>query len=196
MLPYRPPATASTSSIGTTCATAHHHHHHLYQVATNVDVDVVSSVLPRDQKASLRNFVGIQALGWAISGIFFSSALTSTLGASVVTPRTPIHTPAFSRPAHTALTLTARSSSPATGLASTKMISFLTAGGALTNLLLASRVFGGDDNDAAANGVVFFGGWAVLTYLAKQAGTMTAANTNLLILWNAASAALCLKQLL
>ena len=71
------------------------------------------------------------------------------------------------------------------------MISFLTAGGALTNLLLASRVFGGDDNDAAANGVVFFGGWAVLTYLAKQAGTMTAANTNLLILWNAASAALC-----
>jgi hypothetical protein len=133
----------------------------LYQVATNVDVDVVSSVLPRDQKASLRNFVGIQALGWAISGLFFSSALTSTLG-----------------------------------LASTKMIAFLTAGGALTNLLLASRVFGGDDNDAAANGVVFFGGWAVLTYLAKQAGTMTAANTNLLILWNAASAALCLKQLL
>ena len=76
------------------------------------------------------------------------------------------------------------------------MIAFLTAGGALTNLLLASRVFGGDDNDAAANGVVFFGGWAVLTYPAKQAGTMTAANTNLLILWNAASAALCLKQLL
>ena len=73
------------------------------------------------------------------------------------------------------------------------MIAFLTAGGALTNLLLASRVFGGDDNDAAANGVVFFGGWAVLTYLAKQAGTMTAANTNLLILWNAASAALCLQ---
>ncbi len=165
---------------------------------TNVDVDVVSSVLPRDQKASLRNFVGIQALGWAISGIFFSSALTSTLGAPRVTHRTRLlpfaHLPS-SRPAHTAPTLTARSSLQK-GLASTKMISFLTAGGALTNLLLASRVFGGDDNDAAANGVVFFGGWAVLTYLAKQAGTMTAANTNLLILWNAASAALCLKQLL
>ena len=157
-----------------------------------MDVDVVSSVLPRDQKASLRNFVGIQALGWAISGIFFSSALTSTLGAPRGTPPTPIHTPAPSRThrAHRSLLL------PCTGLASTKMISFLTAGGALTNLLLASRVFGGDDNDAAANGVVFFGGWAVLTYLAKQAGTMTAANTNLLILWNAASAALCLKQLL
>ena len=71
-----------------------------------------------------------------------------------------------------------------------------TPSGRESRLLLASRVFGGDDNDAAANGVVFFGGWAVLTYLAKQAGTMTAANTNLLILWNAASAALCLKQLL
>ena len=165
-------------------------------MATNVDVDVVSSVLPRDQKASLRNFVGIQALGWAISGIFFSSALTSTLGASRVTPHTrllPFTPLPSSRPAHTELT---RPLLPTTGLASTKMISFLTAGGALTNLLLASRVFGGDDNDAAANGVVFFGGWAVLTYLAKQAGTMTAANTNLLILWNAASAALCLKQLL
>ena len=161
-------------------------------MATNVDVDVVSSVLPRDQKASLRNFVGIQALGWAISGIFFSSALTSTLGAFAHTAHTPIHTcrptPHTHRSPPDLL--------PCTGLASTKMISFLTAGGALTNLLLASRVFGGDDNDAAANGVVFFGGWAVLTYLAKQAGTMTAANTNLLILWNAASAALCLKQLL
>ena len=166
-------------------------------MATNVDVDVVSSVLPRDQKASLRNFVGIQALGWAISGIFFSSALTSTLGAPRVTPRARPFTPTCPVPHHTAPTLTALAPPPLlTGLASTKMISFLTAGGALTNLLLASRVFGGDDNDAAANGVVFFGGWAVLTYLAKQAGTMTAANTNLLILWNAASAALCLKQLL
>ena len=167
-------------------------------MATNVDVDVVSSVLPRDQKASLRNFVGIQALGWAISGIFFSSALTSTLGAPRVTPRARLlpFTPAVSRPRTTPHQPSPPAPLPCAGLASTKMISFLTAGGALTNLLLASRVFGGDDNDAAANGVVFFGGWAVLTYLAKQAGTMTAANTNLLILWNAASAALCLKQLL
>ena len=79
-------------------------------MATNVDVDVVSSVLPRDQKASLRNFVGIQALGWAISGIFFSSALTSTLGAFAHTARTPIHTGRLPSPHHTAPTLTARSS--------------------------------------------------------------------------------------
>ena len=72
----------------------------LYQVATNVDVDVVSSVLPRDQKASLRNFVGIQALGWAISGLFFSSALTSTLGASVRSAHA--HSHPLSRPARTA----------------------------------------------------------------------------------------------
>ena len=72
----------------------------LYQVATNVDVDVVSSVLPRDQKASLRNFVGIQALGWAISGLFFSSALTSTLGALAHTAHAHSHPP--SRPARTA----------------------------------------------------------------------------------------------
>ena len=76
------------------------------------------------------------------------------------------------------------------------MISFLTAGGALTNLLLASRVFGGDDNDAAANGVVFFGGWAALTYMAKAAGVLTGANLNILILWNALSAVWCAKSLM
>ena len=58
------------------------------------------------------------------------------------------------------------------------------------------RTLGTSRSDAAANGVVFFGGWAALTYLAKGAGVLTGANLNILILWNAVSALWCAKNLM
>lgn len=81
------------------------------------------------------------------------------------------------------------------GLAMSPFVSALTAGNAVTNLVLGGRVMGGSDEDAAANGVVFFGGWATLVYLAKAAGTLTGANLNLLIVWNGACAAYCAWKL-
>lgn len=77
------------------------------------------------------------------------------------------------------------------GFGVTPLISALGLGCAASNLVLGGRVLGGSDDDAAANGVVFFGGWAALTYLAKGAAVINGANLNLLILWNAAVAGYC-----
>lgn len=82
------------------------------------------------------------------------------------------------------------------GLTSTPFVAALGIGNAITNLVLGGKVMGGSDSAAAANGVVFFGGWAALTYLAKGAGVLTGANLNILILWNALSAAWCAKNLM
>ena len=81
------------------------------------------------------------------------------------------------------------------GMASTALTNVMGTGLAATNLVLGGRVLGGTDNEAAANGVVYFGGWAVLLHLAKGAGTLTGANLGLLVLWNAASAAYCAYKL-
>ena len=82
------------------------------------------------------------------------------------------------------------------GLTSTPFVAALGIGNAITNLVLGGKVMGGSDSDAAANGIVFFGGWAALTYMAKAAGVLTGANLNILILWNALSAVWCAKSLM
>jgi hypothetical protein len=82
------------------------------------------------------------------------------------------------------------------GIATTPVLSALGVGLALTNLVLGGKVMAGTDNDAAANGVLFFGGWAVLNYMGKAAGVLTGANVGLLTLWNAACGAYCAYKLL
>lgn len=81
------------------------------------------------------------------------------------------------------------------GLASTPLMNAIGTGNALTNLVLGGRVLGGSDEAASANGVMYFGGWAALIYLAKSAGVLTGANIGLIVLWNAASAAYCAWKL-
>lgn len=82
------------------------------------------------------------------------------------------------------------------GVASTAATSAIMAGLAVSNLVLGGKVMGGNDADAAANGVTYFGGWAAIMWLAKSAGTFTGSYVNLLVLWNAASALFCAKTLM
>ena len=61
------------------------------------------------------------------------------------------------------------------GIATTPVLSALGVGLALTNLVLGGKVMAGTDNDAAANGVLFFGGWAVLNYVRHRGPAAPAA---------------------
>ena len=65
---------------------------------------------------------------------------------------------------------------------------------AVNNLVMGGRCVGGNDSDAASNGVLFFGGWTVLLTLASRAGAISGQYVLPLQIWNLASAAYCFSQ--
>ena len=60
---------------------------------------------------------------------------------------------------------------------------------AVNNLVLGGKVMSGSEDDAKTNGLLFFGGWAVISLLAKNAGIMTGQYALPVLAWNAACAA-------
>jgi len=72
--------------------------------------------------------------------------------------------------------------------------STMVAGTGLAHILLGGRVFGGSDDDAATVGIVTIGAWGVLAYLAKSAGLWSGSLLNVVMAWNLAFAAYCIKE--
>jgi len=72
--------------------------------------------------------------------------------------------------------------------------SVVVAGCGIANTLLAGRVFGGSDSDAASTGLVVIGGYGVIGYLAKTAGLFTGSWMTATVAWNLLFAAYCLKE--
>jgi len=60
---------------------------------------------------------------------------------------------------------------------------------AINNLVLGGKVMAGSEDDAKTNGLLFFGGWAAIMLLAKNAGTMSGQYILPCLAWNAACAA-------
>ena len=54
------------------------------------------------------------------------------------------------------------------GVAATPLLSALATGLGIGNLVLGGRIMRGSDGDATTNGVVLFGGWAILSYVSRQ----------------------------
>lgn len=73
------------------------------------------------------------------------------------------------------------------GVVANPVISALGVGNAITNLVLGGKIMGGTDDDAAANGVTFFGSWGILTTLGIGAGIFTGQYVSLIAMWNLAS---------
>lgn len=82
------------------------------------------------------------------------------------------------------------------GLAASPLVNALTLCNAITNLILGGKIMGGNDDDAAANGVTFFGAWGILGTLAVGAGLMTGQYASLIAVWNLAMTAYCATKLL
>jgi hypothetical protein len=82
------------------------------------------------------------------------------------------------------------------GVVTNPLISALGVGNAITNLVLGGKIMGGTDDDAAANGVTFFGSWGILTTLGIGAGIFTGQYVSLIAMWNLAMALYCATKLL
>jgi len=82
------------------------------------------------------------------------------------------------------------------GLATTPLVLALGTGNAITNLVLGGKIMSGSDDDAAANGVTFFGAWGILTTLGIGAGLLTGKYVSLIAMWNLAMALYCGSKLL
>mmetsp|Transcript_17428 Transcript_17428/g.53596 ORF Transcript_17428/g.53596 Transcript_17428/m.53596 type:complete len:283 (-) Transcript_17428:124-972(-) len=65
----------------------------------------------------------------------------------------------------------------------------LTTGLAVNNLVLGGRVMSGSEADARSNGLLFFGGWAAIAVMARNAGHFSGQYAVPVIAWNAACAA-------
>ena len=81
------------------------------------------------------------------------------------------------------------------GLTATPLLSALSLGNAITNLVLGGKIMGGSDDDAAANGVTFFGSWGVLAALGVGSGLLTGQYMSLVAIWNLAMAVYCATKL-
>jgi len=82
------------------------------------------------------------------------------------------------------------------GLATTPLISALGLGNAITNLVLGGKIMSGSDDDAAANGLTFFGSWGILTTMAIGSGLFTGQYASLIAVWNLAMALFCASKLI
>lgn len=82
------------------------------------------------------------------------------------------------------------------GVAATPLVSALLLGNSISNTVLAGKILGGSDDEAAANGVTFFGAWGVLGALAVSKGVLTGQYAGLIAVWNLASAAFCASKIL
>merc|ERR550514_391039 len=82
------------------------------------------------------------------------------------------------------------------GLATSPLVLALGTGNAITNLVLGGKIMAGTDDDAAANGVTFFGSWGVLTTLGIGAGVFTGQYVSLIAMWNLAMALYCATKIL
>lgn len=133
----------------------------VWNTLTSLDTTTLNSLLPRDYELSVRNFVGIQALGWGVGGFFFAPKILSLLG-----------------------------------IAGSPLINAMLMGNAITNTVLAGKILGGTDDEAAANGVTFFGAWGVLGALAVRSGVLTGQYAMLVAIWNLLSAAYCASKIL
>jgi len=67
--------------------------------------------------------------------------------------------------------------------------SVLLKGLAINNLVLGGKVMSGSEDDAKTNGLLFFGGWAAISLLAKNAGYISGQYALPVLAWNAACAA-------
>mmetsp|Transcript_51109 Transcript_51109/g.143240 ORF Transcript_51109/g.143240 Transcript_51109/m.143240 type:complete len:307 (-) Transcript_51109:408-1328(-) len=138
----------------------------LWKTVTSLDTDGITSILPRNDAINVRNVVGIQCLFWGLIGMFQSSFLFNTI-------------------------MGATGARGAAAVCS----GILSTGLAVNNILLAGRVFGASsDSDAANTGALFFGGWTVLIFLAKNAGTVSGQFVVPIMAWNALMTAYCVKE--
>ena len=60
---------------------------------------------------------------------------------------------------------------------------------AINNLVLGGKVMAGSESDARNNGLLFFGGWAAISVVARNAGLMSGQYAVPCLAWNAACAA-------
>ena len=81
------------------------------------------------------------------------------------------------------------------GLAANPLMSAMMTAIGLTNLVLGGKVLGGTDDAAAANAVVFNGGWAVLLALGRTAGVFSGTYVPVITVFNGAFALWCASKL-
>ena len=168
LLHRRPSATAPLAPVG---------HHE----ATSSDVDVVSSSSPRPARSTS----SAQALGWAIWDRDLLDPRRATLGASEEhRPRAPPPTERRGPSSHCSHPHRALLPCGTSGRRG-RACPFLTAGEAListSSSRRASSMRSTTRRSRRRTSGVTSAGVAVVTYLAKQAGTMTADHVRLLIL--------------
>ena len=58
-----------------------------------------------------------------------------------------------------------------------------------THWLISTQVMAGSESDARNNGLLFFGGWAAISVVARNAGLMSGQYAVPCLAWNAACAA-------
>ena len=58
-----------------------------------------------------------------------------------------------------------------------------------THWLMSTQVMAGSESDARNNGLLFFGGWAAISVVARNAGLMSGQYAVPCLAWNAACAA-------
>lgn len=145
----------------------------IWSTATKLDTSTLSSLLPRDNKLSLRNVVGAQLLGWALICTFFQ--------------------PFFFGPLLLNIGAVGKGAAAAAHAA---QLAITASGIGVANFIIAGRNFGGSDADAAANGAVIFGGYGIISLIAKNAGLFTGSLMTACSLWNLAVAAYCVKEML
>ena len=143
----------------------------LFDTITKADTGLLSSILPRDRKLSLRNVLGAQLLGWGVMGAFFQSVMFGPLLMNVVT--------------------TGKAAA-----ASGAMLAMLGSGIGIANSIMAGRMFGSNDADAAANGAFMFAGYGIIGLLAKRAGIWTGSVMTACSVFNLAVSAYCVKEML
>ena len=82
------------------------------------------------------------------------------------------------------------------GLAVSAATAFFAKGLALNNLILGGKVLAGSNEDAASDGLIFFGGWVALLQMAKTAGAISGASLAPCIWFNAFMAVVAAKAAL
>ena len=71
---------------------------------------------------------------------------------------------------------------------------FFASGLAVNNLILGGKVLAGDNDDAAQDGLLFFGGWTLLLKLAQSASAVSGAWVTPCLWWNGAMALYAAKR--